>query len=379
MHILFVPRSYPNKTNNISSIFFKEQADAVAELGNFKVGVISVIALSTKLIIKYLFINFKFFKQIDGKVIIYMSYIFSIPYFRRISEVFRFVKGKKLLIKYVQENGFPDIIHLQTYEMGKLAMWIKRKYNVPYIVTEHLSHFSYTMPKWKLKLARKTFENSRLNFAVSSSLKQNLELKFNLTFDVIPNMVDVDFFTLTKRIKSESDYKILNIAHCLPIKQQRLLIEAFYKTFFDNRNVKLIIGGDGSELIKLKLLVSKLGIESRVIFKGSLNKIQVKKLMHEVDLFVLSSRSETFGVVLIEAMSCGLPCVSTSSGGPDSIIVSDSLGIICENNIEDLSKALKTAYDFNYNPITIRRYVDSKFSKEIFQNEICKIYTHVKC
>ena len=80
---------------------------------------------------------------------------------------------------------------------------------------------------------------------------------------------------------------------------------------------------------------------------GKKNRNEVKFEMQQADCFVLSSYHETFGVVLIEAMSCGLPVLSTKSGGPESIIKSSKLGKLCD--LKDLDIEMLKIVKSNYN------------------------------
>ncbi|MCK9484995.1 MAG: glycosyltransferase, partial [Candidatus Marinimicrobia bacterium] len=103
---------------------------------------------------------------------------------------------------------------------------------------------------------------------------------------------------------------------------------------------ELHIAGDGPQKKYLADLVSELDLESGVVFHGMLQRQDVFKLMRSCDLFALSSDFETFGVVLIEAMSCGLPIVATRCGGPESIITEDWLGILTERDDNSFTKGL---------------------------------------
>ena len=94
--------------------------------------------------------------------------------------------------------------------------------------------------------------------------------------------------------------------------------------------------------------------------------------MQQADCFVLSSYHETFGVVLIEAMSCGLPVLSTKSGGPESIIKNSSLGIICD--LKDLDKEMLKIIKSNFNSDYIRKYIIDNFSEKIISQQIIEVY-----
>jgi glycosyltransferase involved in cell wall biosynthesis len=93
-------------------------------------------------------------------------------------------------------------------------------------------------------------------------------------------------------------------------------------------NVKLLLVGDGPELIKIKALANDLDVLNRVIFAGF--QFQVGPFYALMDIFVLSSEREAFGLVIAEAMRCKLPVVATRVGGIPSIVVDGQTGFLVE-------------------------------------------------
>ena len=200
--------------------------------------------------------------------------------------------------------------------------------------------------------------------------------KFTITFTTIQNIVDINKFTLKPENKSPK-INLLHVAHCVEIKQQKLLILGFTEALKINKLLNITIVGDGPELESLRALASKLKIRDRINFKGSLDNEAVKTQMHRADIFILTSKKETFGVVLIEALAVGLPCISTRSGGPEGIISNETLGLICDHNSEDLGLAIITASKKKYDPVKIRQHVVSKYSSAVVANKITNVYNDV--
>ena len=94
--------------------------------------------------------------------------------------------------------------------------------------------------------------------------------------------------------------------------------------------------------------------------------------MQKSNCFVLPSHYETFGVVLIEAMACGLPVLSTKSGGPESIITSNEYGFLCEEN--ELSDMLEQMVVKDFDSVEIRKYVQNSFSENAVRKKLEFIY-----
>jgi glycosyltransferase involved in cell wall biosynthesis len=91
----------------------------------------------------------------------------------------------------------------------------------------------------------------------------------------------------------------------------------------------------------LLTLAHALGIAPQVDFLGRISRDRVREEMYSADAFVLSSRSETFGVVLIEALSQGLPVVSTACGGPLDVVGEDDGILVPVDDVNALADGLR--------------------------------------
>jgi len=105
-------------------------------------------------------------------------------------------------------------------------------------------------------------------------------------------------------------------------------------------DIRLRIAGDGPERAALETLTAELNVADRVDFCGW---VQAADYLHGLDLFVLSSRVEPFGLVVTEAMAAGVPVVATRIDGPREILLDGQLGVLCDNgNPEALATAVRT-------------------------------------
>jgi glycosyltransferase involved in cell wall biosynthesis len=267
---------------------------------------------------------------------------------------------------YLLFNGKTyDLIHSQWTIASLAAFLYKPLYKGKIVNTFHGSDIHLASNRLIFRAITKMIINkSDKNFCVSSSLKLEI-VKWGIRpekINVIPNGININ------RLNSqpiERKKTILFVGSLTKNKNVDLLIRSFSKVVLDYPDFELIVVGDGDELGNLKEIARHLNLELKVSFLGSLSPEEVIKHMYEAYLFVLPSVNEGFGVVLIEAMATGLPCIGTRSGGITDIIT-DSVGALFEPyNEQQLSQILinliadKVLYTkFSSNS---RKYIEENF------------------
>ncbi|KGX85536.1 N-acetyl-alpha-D-glucosaminyl L-malate synthase BshA [Pontibacillus marinus] len=181
--------------------------------------------------------------------------------------------------------------------------------------------------------------------AVSESLVNQTREMLNVerNMDVIYNFVDEREYRqreeanhLREEYGIQSDEKvIIHISNFRQVKRVQDVIYSFER-ITQEVNAKLLLVGDGPEYSTVCQLVSELGLRDRVIFLGK--QENVSELLSISDLKLLLSSKESFGLVLLEAMACGVPCIGTNIGGIPEVIQNGESGYICElGDIEDIS------------------------------------------
>lgn len=123
--------------------------------------------------------------------------------------------------------------------------------------------------------------------------------------------------------------EILCVGRLAPAKGQRLLLEAVARLRDQGIRVRLTLVGAGPDADGLKARCQELGLQTRVTFTGALDEAQVLKRMQDADIFALPSFAEGIPVVLMEAMACGLPCVTTPVNGIPELVTHGVNGLLC--------------------------------------------------
>lgn len=381
LHILIIPSWYPLYSGDIGGSFFREQALALQDEG-MKVGVIFPQIRSIKKIFKG---SIGLEKRVDDGLPTYRDMFINItPRCKHLAQKRWVKRGINLFNRYVEENGMPDILHAHSlFNGGLLAYELSKKYNIPFVVTEHSSSFSRGLiSKKQIFNAQVAVDNSTACIAVSNDFKHLLNKLFTTNkWRYIPNIVNQDFLneSLQPKTQKHSVFRFINICFLNSNKKVDVLINAFSIAHKAIANIELEIGGNGPELDNLKTLVNDLNLQQRVKFHGRLSREDVLKKVSEADSFVLSSEYETFGVVLVEALALGKPVIATKCGGPKSIVTPEVGYLVEKNSAEALAEAMISLYrnqnDFNQDDI--RNYCYKEFSEKSVIRRLTSIYKQI--
>lgn len=166
-------------------------------------------------------------------------------------------------------------------------------------------------------------ESSNAVTAVSQFLADATRLEFNVDseIDVIPNFVDIDRFkpgSVGRYYERPDETRtIVHISNFRPVKRVADIVRAFGLLSRDIP-ARLRLVGDGPDREHALAIAADMGCLDRVEHVGS-NQI-IEDVLADADLFLLASETESFGLSLLEAMSCGVPCVSTAVGGVGEVM-----------------------------------------------------------
>jgi glycosyltransferase involved in cell wall biosynthesis len=383
-HVLILPSWYPTRPCPVRGVFFRQQVLALQRAG-LKVGVIYPDFRSLREFKNTALADNHFQTNIsmDGGVPTYVYHGWNIPRLRL--EPFLWKRQtRKLFDLYTDKYGNPDLIHAHSILWGGVsAEEIAAGENIPYLITEHASNYAQGIIRsWQEPYIRRAISNATVATAVSKALAEQLmPYSDGKRIEVLPNMVDTDYFTHPPVSRKINPFRFLTVARLTPKKGVDLLIRAFARSFSQEQDVFLDIGGDGEQRPKLEALVKDLCIQDRVNFLGKLSLEQVRESMWRANAFALPSYVETFGVVLIEAMATGLPVIATSCGGPDEIVKPDIGWLIKPGDVEELSVALKNIYEYRFElherESGIRAYVVNNYSDTVIVERLLGYYNQV--
>jgi N-acetyl-alpha-D-glucosaminyl L-malate synthase BshA len=177
--------------------------------------------------------------------------------------------------------------------------------------------------------------------AVSQNLKEETLLNFKIKDEikVIPNFIDMSLYkqeynqVLRDKFAEKEEAILVHISNFRKVKRVQDVVKIFEKV---NKQVssKLFMIGDGPERLKSEQLCRKLGIAKHVRFLGKLKVIE--KFLCIADVFVLPSKTESFGLVALEAMASKVAVISTNSGGLPEVNIDGETGYL--SDVGDVNK-----------------------------------------
>ena len=320
MHILEIPSFFPPYGGE----FCLDQAKALKALGH-EVRILSNVQLSIKRSLKE-FVSFpygRWWEQMDG-LEVYRSYQRGVPKVIK-PNVQRWVCiVESMFVDYVKQYGKPDILHAHCAKWaGYAAMIIGGKYHIPYVITEHLpkeifqTEFGLTpSAAWQIPLLQEAYHKAENVIMVSKELADDLSCYFvkDYKWVTVSNMIDVDFYAYKQRLPLQKR----PFCFCCPAlyverKGYDILFEAFDRLVTSGENAKLLIAGKGTDGDECKSKVDSLRCKDSITCLGFLSKKQIRQMLYESDALVLATRGESQGLVLLEAMSTGIPVISTEA------------------------------------------------------------------
>jgi len=219
----------------------------------------------------------------------------------------------------------PDIVHVHGYHnlLSPEIIYIIRKmnHNVPIIFTPHYDPLNHSTILGKMLgwIHDKTIGKSFLKLpdhiiSVSNFEANNLRRMFNVSQEritVIPH--GVDFINTKKKRKNKSNITLLYVGYLHEYKGVQYIIKALHELIYslDFKNIKLRIVGEGPEKRNLLLLSKKLKVDEFIEWIPFLPHEKVLEEMKRVDIFLLLSKSEGYGIVVAEALAMGTPTIVT--------------------------------------------------------------------
>lgn len=362
MKVLIVAHGYPSNKYMLNGIFQFAQARALARAG-VPVVYAAVDIRSIRRWRKWWIEE----KRIEGVKV----YAINIPCGRvprKISLVISEFALRKLITRIVSQEGIPDVLHSHFAAINYVTAKVNQEMGLPHVMTEHLSTLMGEQVETELfTLAAKAYSNANKIIAVSPALQSAIGIRFACQSVYIPNVVDTNLFSCQHKRRSEDiGFRFISVGRLSKEKRLDLVIAAFVSGFAHDKSVSLVLIGDGPERPHLERLIRKHDMTARITLLGLQPGKAIADSLHASDCFVLPSQSETFGVVYVEALACGVPVIATRCGGPEAFIDQRN-GILIP--VGDKDALVEAMIDMRTNAHRYDRQQISARAKEFFSEE----------
>lgn len=299
--------------------------------------------------------------------------IYCIPLHGSSRYFFRILRSSIKLRSHILAIG-PDVVHAHM-PPAEITSWLSilsiRK-KVRYVISKHLDgSFFHGSIRRKESFAGAIVASlvmlraSRI-IAISQSVSQYL---FSSYFFLPISKVAIIYYGIDSMrfamqsadstVGEQNESSLISIgtaARLVPQKNIDILLKAFAKLHHSpNLNIRLVIAGDGPLKNELQDLSCSLGIQSSVLWLGQVAEIEA--FMQSLDIFVLASRYEGLGLVLLEAMSSALPVVASNISAIPEIVVDGQTGLLCDVGMD---RQFSEAIEFLATMPSIRRNMGLK-------------------
>ncbi len=379
MKVLWLTSWYPNKVSPTNGDFVQRHAQATSLY--CKVDVVHVekdthSILNTAVEIK---------KNIEGDLIETIV-LFKPDNLSFAGKLFSLLKYKKLFKQqvrnYIEENGLPDIVHVQiAMKAGIIALWMKKKFGVPYVITEQWTIYNSKAKdayenrnNFFKNFTKKIFSNASLFITVSKNLAEVVAKKITqLPFTVVYNVVNTNYFFYKQDKRQQFTF-----VHASTLGEQKnpeAIIDAFISFNKTYPATKLLMIGEAPVALNEFVLQKKLP-QDIIEFTGFIPYEKLGAIVQECHAFILFSRRENMPCVVAEALCCGLPVITSNAGGVAEIINPNNGIVVYEYTIETLIHAMNKLYETydKYNKKNIADESAAKFAYPVIGKGITDAY-----
>lgn len=292
---------------------------------------------------------------------------------------------KKVIRNYIIKNGKPDLVHLHVpIKAGILALWLKKNYKIPYLVTEHWGIYNHIVEdKYASRgvafkrYTKKIFERASKFISVSDYLAKGVNRQVcKKDYVVIPNTVDTDLFNYKE--KEASVFRFIHVSNMVPLKNAEGILRSFRNFIQHNANAELIMVGDSGT--QIRDYAQTLSFPAGALkFLGEILYTQVAAEMQKTDCLLLFSNIENSPCVIGEALCCGLPVITTNVGGIPELVHESNAIMIEPKDDEALTQAMHEMVTGinNYNRKKIAENAINKFSYSVIGKQINTVYEEI--
>lgn len=317
------------------------------------------------------------------------NYTEIIIYFRTLAGPFlRLLMYLKLYIqgyKYVCKSCFePELVHANIlYPVGIIAFIFHILYKKPYVISEHWSAYlsvnNHLIPAWRKMTDRLIVRHASAMLPVTRNMADSLRvLRYNNRYEVVPNVVNTDQFSLADKPAGSSRFIHLSTLNDR-VKNISGMLQAVKKLTMKRQDFFL-------EIIGLEDIAGhienaeKLGIYGKFVsIEREIEHTEVPARLEESMCLLMFSNFESLPCIIIESLASGIPVISTDVGGIAEYITEKEGILVPRGDIDSLASAMDYMLDnrVKFNRNHLREHAVRHFSPEAVSKQLDTIYQSV--
>ncbi|MBP7708289.1 glycosyltransferase family 4 protein [Candidatus Pacearchaeota archaeon] len=296
--------------------------------------------------------------------------------------------AKKFLSKYLSQNKFDVCLANFTIPGGNVALFLKEKFNLPYILISHGHDIPWFLPKQMFKFhlvtyfyVKKICKNASSLVLLTKEMKTNADkfLGKNKKTVVIENGADLNYFYPNYKIKSKI-FKIIFVGRQRAQKDPITFLKAIKIFKEKNPSLHFIVHilGDGPLRKKMESYVKKNNLKE-IKFLGWLSKEKMLKEYQSANIQIMPSIAEAMSIATLESLSSGLYIISTKVSGNTDVIVEGVNGnYVPFKDPSAIANALKDFYENKFKknytvPKKIMQKLKNKYSWKMITQKYNKL------
>lgn len=320
--------------------------------------------------------------------------VITLPSLERDVSLLKELKSIRELSRILREER-PDIFHVNSSKAGAIGTLLGRLHRVPLIVfTAHGWAFNEERSWWQRLIIKSihwlTVLFSHRTIAVSDAIKKQLTWpgaqkrmtvihpgRAPIAFEERMNARQTLLVQFPNHQDVQGDIWVGTIGELHPIKQHERTIAAMATLIKTHDRLRYFIIGGGNSQTTLETLIKKHQLEQHVFLVGAIT--EAGRFLQAFDMFVLPSRSEAFGYVLVEAGQAKLPVIAANVGGVPEIITNNTSGLLIDPTPDAIAVAVDTLLD---SPTLRGRFgevlhqmVTEKFSLDAMVDKTVSLYS----
>ncbi len=381
LNILFIASWYPTRDKPFNGDFIQRHAKAVALYCN-----VTVVHIAPALQKEKFIIEEKQNENIREIRVFHRKINFGVSVTKRLRNYIIKRKAFKMALQMVQKSGNIDLVHLNVlFPSGIFALYMKKKYNIPYIITEHWSKFlpdsENDFTNSELFLIKRIVNNAETVCPVSDNLKNAmLSMGLEATYQIIPNVVNTNLFFLSKDKEKSDKLRFVHVSSMEDgVKNITGILDAVKKAHKLSPDFTLtFVGGDDIEIYRQ--YADNIGIPDGVLqFTGIVNYEKVAEIIQQKDVFLMFSNYENLPCVISEALVCGLPVIASAVGGTPEMIDETNGCLVKKQDVDELAERIVKIIKFYsfFDRESIVKKAKLKYSYEVVGKQYYNLYRKI--